>query len=57
MENTLIDILGTAIGLGWGSCGIAGWLLMGGGAALGTWRGALLLGPFALLLAILKSKR
>ena len=48
----MVEVLGTMIGLGWAGCGIAGWLMMGGGTALGTWRGALLLGPLALLIAV-----
>lgn len=48
--------IGTILGIGWAVSGILGWLMMGGGVALGTWRGAIILGPFALLIAIFNDR-
>jgi|688.fasta_scaffold2722131_1 hypothetical protein len=53
----MAEAFGTMIGIGWAVCGIAGWLMMGGGLALGSWRGALILGPIALLIAIINERR
>ena len=55
--KTMDEALGPMFGLVWAVCGLGGWLMMGGGTALGTWRGALMLGPIALLIACSAERR
>ena len=50
--EAVVSVFGTLLGVGWGLSGIAGWALAGGGTSFGTWRGALVLGPIALLIAL-----
>ena len=50
----MAEFFGTLLGLCWAGSGICGWAMSGGGLSMGGWRGALMLGPIALFLAMRK---